>query len=141
MLGVSPARQAAYESEAALRAYLAPRVDLLIHFLYRDEPTLGRFQSGLVDGRNRRKPAYAAFQLALAQRSRTGGRVVLWGQERLPDDGPVRLQIRRGGGWLALGAVRRTSARGYFGWTGTLPPGARVRAVAGELAGATVVVR
>jgi hypothetical protein len=141
VLGVSRVRQAEYESEASLRAYLAPRVDLLIHFLFRDEPTLGRFQSGLVDGRNRRKPAYAAFQLALAQRSRTGGRVVLWGQERLPDGGPVHLQIRRGAGWRTLGSVRRTSPRGYFGWTGMLPTGTRVRAVAGDVAGAPLGIR
>jgi hypothetical protein len=48
LLGVTPALQARYESEGSYAAYRAPRVDLLIHFLYRDEPTLARFQSGLV---------------------------------------------------------------------------------------------
>ena len=50
-LGVSRALQARYVGEGAYAAYHAPRVDLLIHFLYRDEPLLARFQSGLVSAR------------------------------------------------------------------------------------------
>jgi hypothetical protein len=140
LLGVSPAKQAAYLGEAALRAYRSPRVDVLIHFLYRDEPTLGRFQSGLVYLSNRPKPSLAAFELPLAQRSRSGAKVVLWGQVRVSEQPAVRLEVYRGG-WRTLGSPRRTSARGYFGWTGTLPPGARVRAVAGAVKGAAITVR
>jgi hypothetical protein len=141
LLGVSPRLQAQYASEAALRAYLAPRVDLLIHFLFRDEPSLGGFQSGLVDIRSRPKPAYAAFQLALAQRSRTGGRATLWGQERLPESAPLRIEVRRGSAWRTLATVPQPSPRGYFGWTGQLARGALVRAVAGAVVGPPVTVR
>jgi hypothetical protein len=138
VLGVPPLRQAEYESEAALRSYLAARVDVLIHFLYRDEPELGRFQSGLVTVADRPKPALAAFELPLAERSRKGARVTLWGQERLPPGGAVRLQVYRGG-WRALG-TGRAAARGTFTWTGPLPRGARVRAVAGPLAGPATTI-
>jgi hypothetical protein len=132
-LGVSPAKQAQYIADAALRSYLAPRVDLLIHFLYRDEPTLGRFQSGLVYLNDRAKPALASFELPLAQRSRKGARVTLWGQERVAEAGPVTLQVYRGG-WRTLARPARSRA-GYFGWTGALPKGTRVRAVAAGIVG------
>src|SRR6185503_7054785 len=46
-LGVSNQAQARYLGDGALRAYRAPRVDLLIHYLVRDEADVGRFQSGL----------------------------------------------------------------------------------------------
>jgi hypothetical protein len=139
-LGVPPARQAQYESEAAMRAYLAPGVDLLIHFLYRDEPSIGRFQSGLLFLNDRPKPAYAAFELPLAERASRGSRVTLWGQLRVAEAGAVRLQVLRGG-WTTLGGAVRTSRAGYFSWTGALPRGARVRAVAGGIAGAAISIR
>jgi hypothetical protein len=132
-LGVAPAKQAQYLAEAALRAYLAPRVDLLIHFLYRDEPTLGRFQSGLVTLKDRPKPALAAFELPLAERARHGARVTLWGQERVAEAGAVTLQVYRGR-WRTLARPPRSRA-GYFSWTGTLPKGTRVRAVASGIVG------
>ena len=55
--------QARYVAESARRVYAAPKVDMLIHYLYRDEPDLGRWQSGLetIDGRP--KPALAATML------------------------------------------------------------------------------
>ena len=40
--GVSAALQAQYGADAARRAYEAPRVDMLIHYLYRDEPNTSR---------------------------------------------------------------------------------------------------
>jgi hypothetical protein len=136
-LGVSPAKQAQYLAEAALRAYLAPRVDLLINFLYRDEPTVGRFQSGLVYRSNRAKPALAAFELPLAERSRRGSRVTLWGQERVAEAGTVAIQVRRGSGWRTLARPKRSRA-GYFSWTGALPKGTLVRAVATSIVGPAV---
>src|SRR6266699_1478940 len=48
LLGVSQLLQARYIGDAALVAYRTPRVDMLIQFLYRDEPNVDRFQSGLV---------------------------------------------------------------------------------------------
>ena len=72
LLGVSLSRQARYVGEGAYVAYKSPRVDLLIHFLYRDEPDIARFQSGLVTLSGKAKPAYAAFELPLAQTARSG---------------------------------------------------------------------
>jgi hypothetical protein len=139
-LGVPIGSQAQYESEAAMRAYLAGRVDILIHFLYRDEPSVARFQSGLLFVNDTPKPAYAAFELPLAQRSRRGARVTLWGQLRIAEAGPVRLEVLRGG-WKALGAVRQPSRAGYFSWTGALARGAQVRVVAGGIVGSPIVIR
>ena len=47
LLGVSYALQAKYLREAALRVWRQPGVTMLIHFLVRDEPSLGGWQSGL----------------------------------------------------------------------------------------------
>jgi len=140
LLGVSPELQARYLGEAALRTYLAPRVDVLIHFLYRDEPTLGRFQSGLVWLNGKPKPAYGAFELPLAQRSRSGASVSLWGQLRVPEAGVVRIQVYRRG-WQNLAPAPRSFGRGVFTWSARLPAGTKVRAVAGSVAGAAVVLR
>ena len=74
LLGVSYAAQARFVSEGALRALLAPRVDILIHYLVRDEPETARWQCGLLTARDIAKPAYNAFRFPLAQRSRTGRR-------------------------------------------------------------------
>src|SRR5205085_2897252 len=110
LLGVPLALQARYIGEGAYAAYRAPKVDLLIHFLYRDEPSLARFQSGLVSLSNRVKPAYAAFELPLAQISRS----TLWGQFRAPAAGSTgRLEQRAGSGWRTLAAVHG-GAGGYF---------------------------
>lgn len=70
LLGVPLALQAQYVGEGAYAVYKTPRVDLLIHFLYRDEPQIARFQSGLVTLTNAQKPAHAAFELPLSPRSR-----------------------------------------------------------------------
>jgi hypothetical protein len=139
-LGVPLVEQAQYESEAAMRAYLARRVDILIHFLYRDEPSIARFQSGLLFVNDTPKPSYTAFELPLAERSRSGARVTLWGQLRVAEAGPVRLEVLRGG-WKALGGVSQPSRAGYFGWTGALPRGAQVRAVADGIVGSPIVIR
>ncbi len=65
--GVTPELQARFVADAARRVYAAPRVEMLIHYLYRDEPDLARWQSGLetVDGVP--KPALQATMLPLAQ--------------------------------------------------------------------------
>ena len=98
ILGVTPALQARYVSEGAYAAYRAPRVDLLIHFLYRDEPTLARFQSGLVTLNNTPRPALAAFELPLAETARSGSTTSLWGQLRAPDVESTAVLERRTGG-------------------------------------------
>jgi hypothetical protein len=128
-LGVPPATQALYESEAALRAYQLPHVTLLIHFLLRDEPDVGRFQSGLFTSGGSQKPDYDAFRLPLAQVTRSGSRVVLWGQVR-PGTGArrYRLQVRSpGGAWHWLDSLRRTTTAGFISRTVTARQGSTIR--------------
>lgn len=128
LLGVSWALQAKYLAAAALRVWQQPGVTVLIHFLVRDEPSLGGWQSGLFTAAGAPKPSYHGFALPLAQVSRTGARVVLWGQVR-PGSGQRAyvLQTYSHGGWRALGAVAHTDRTGTFQRTVTLPSGTLVR--------------
>ena len=114
-LGVSWAKQALYVSEAGLRAYLAPRVDLLVNFLVEDEPEISRWQSGFLTANGVEKPSYQAFQLPLAVEARHGDTITLWGQIR-PGSGvqTYQLQERTGGRWLDVGGPARTGRRGFF---------------------------
>jgi hypothetical protein len=140
LLGVSPALQARYDADGAFVAYRAARVDLLIHFLYRDEPQLARFQSGLVTLGNAPKPALAAFELPLVETARTGSTTSLWGQLRAAPAGTTAtLQRRIGGAWETL-ATLHGGTRGFFRWSGRLPRGAVVRVHAGTLTGATLTI-
>jgi hypothetical protein len=125
--GVSPEDQARYVGEAARRVYGARRVDLLIHYLYRDEPQLSRWQSGLETVRGRPKPALAATMLPLAQVVRRGARTSIWGQVR-PGDGPQRYLVQRkiGGRWITIRAGM-TDARGYLRGTVSAPRGSELR--------------
>lgn len=124
-LGVSPANQARYLSEAAQLAHASASVDMLVHFIVRDDIAPGGWQSGLFTTRGRAKPSYAAFRFPLAQTGRRGRSAVLWGQIR-PRSGkqPYRLRVA-GGRWL--GGTRWTSSRGFFVVTVPLRPGQRVR--------------
>jgi hypothetical protein len=126
-LGVSYAKQARYASEAALRAYLLPRVDILIHYLVKDEPSSARWQSGLFTARDVAKPAFQAFRFPLAERSRRGLRTVLWGQVRPGGRATYKLLRERNGHWHPVGGVRPTTARGYFTRTVRAAPGTRYR--------------
>jgi hypothetical protein len=128
LLGVSYAAQARYVSEAALRAYQAPRVDILIHYLVQDEPNPARWQSGVYTAGERAKPALQAFRFPLAQESRTGRRTVLWGQVR-PGSGARTYRLLRydNGTWVRVGPDRRTSTRGYLTRAVNAAPGARYR--------------
>ena len=128
LLGVSHALQARYLAEAALRAYRAPRVDMLIQFLVRDEPVEARWQSGLVGIDGVVKPAYQAFMLPLAQASGSGSRVVLWGQVR-PRRGAqtYRLQQLRGRTWVWIGGNARTNGAGFYQRTVTATHGTKFR--------------
>ena len=101
---------------------------MVIHFLYRDEPSISGWQSGLQTVSGKIKPAFDAFRLPLAQVSRTGMRTVLWGQVR-PRTGrqPFQLQQLRGGRWSALGGTRWTSGGGYFRTVVQSGKGARFR--------------
>jgi hypothetical protein len=128
LLGVSYALQARYIGESALRVWQQPGVTMLIHFLVRDEPALGGWQSGLFSAGGSAKPAYHAIALPLAEVSRSGARVVLWGQVR-PGSGARTyvLQWSVGGHWRAVGGTGHTGASGTFSRTVTLPRGARIR--------------
>lgn len=126
--GVPQQRQAELIGQSALRVYRAPRVDMLIHYLVKDEPASARFQSGLYDKSGRAKLAALAFPLPIAQAGRSGGKLVLWGQVR-PRNGvqTYRIQVRRGGAWRFSGRVRTTGARGFFTTSVNAPAGAEVR--------------
>jgi hypothetical protein len=127
LLGVSYADQAAYISEAALRAYLLPRVDILIQYLVRDEPETARWQSGLETTTDLPKPSYQAFRFPLAQRGRTGPQTTLWGQVR-PGGAERYLLLRfAAGAWHSVGGVSSTSPRGYFTRVVAAAPGTRFR--------------
>jgi hypothetical protein len=126
--GVSQQRQAELLGQSSRRVHAAPRVDMLIHYLVKDEPEVGRFQSGLFNVAGRPKLAALAFPLPLAQAGRSGGRLVLWGQVR-PRSGvqTYRVQVRSGGAWRFVGGVRRTSPRGFISLRLDVRRGALVR--------------
>jgi hypothetical protein len=126
-MGVPYAAQALYTGAAALRAFEAPRVDVLIHYLVRDEPDPARWQSGLYTTGDRAKPSLEAFRFPLAQRSRTGSRTVLWGQVRPGGTNTYRLLREQDRHWYRVGADGRTSARGYLTRVVSAQPGARYR--------------
>jgi hypothetical protein len=113
--GVSPSLQARYLAEAARRVYQAPRVDLLINFLIRDEPVVGRWASGFFTAAEVVKPSFFTFMLPLAEIGRRGSLTTLWGQVR-PRSGPqpYLLQRRRRGRWVSSGSVGVTGYRGFF---------------------------
>jgi hypothetical protein len=140
LLGVTPALQARYEGEGSYVAWRTPRVDFLIHFLYRDEPSLARFQSGLVTLGGKAKPALAAYELPLAEVARTGSRTSLWGQLRAPGTGTTaRIERRTGATWREVGTVRAGAGR-VFRFTGTIPKGSQIRVRAGSLTGAPLTI-
>jgi hypothetical protein len=114
-IGVSRALQAKYLAQAAYIAYKAPRVDLLVHFIIRDEPQLGRWQSGLFTRGGAKKPSFQAFAMPLVQVSRRGSRTTIWGQDR-PGLGRQRYVLERvvGGRWRPVGGSSLTTSRGYL---------------------------
>jgi hypothetical protein len=113
--GVAPALQARYVGEAARRVYQAPRVDLLINFLLRDEPVIGRWSSGFLTAGEVVKPSFFAFMLPLAEIGRRSSRTTLWGQVR-PRSGPqpYLLERRWRGRWRPIGPVGVSGDRGFF---------------------------
>ena len=127
-LGVSPRLQAQYIGEAARLVYRTRQVDMLIQFLYQDEPQMDRFQSGLLTWRGHPKPGLYAFQFPLAATA-DGTVARLWGQIR-PRSGrqPYRLQrVFKGNRKVWLTPVRQTDRRGTFATSVRVPIGAIVR--------------
>jgi hypothetical protein len=127
-LGVSNAMQARYVAEAALRAYLASHVDLVIHFLVSDEQNARRWTSGFLTSRGKVKPSFAAYALPFAQVSRRGTGTIVWGQIR-PRAGrqSYRLQKFSRGRWRWLGSTQLTTRGGFLLRSVTAGPGARLR--------------
>ena len=127
-LGVTLKRQATNLSLAAMRAWRLPRVTMLIQYLYRDEPQLSRFQTGLVFVDDRWKPSLQAFRLPFAQMGRRGLQAIVWGQVR---DGPgrkrYRLEVLRKNTWKPVGRARLTNDEGVFMRTIRIKPGALFR--------------
>ena len=62
LFGVSWARQALYLKQAFGIARANPRIDMMLWFLLKDDPSLNGWQSGLITIGGRKKPAFAAFQ-------------------------------------------------------------------------------
>jgi hypothetical protein len=128
-LGVPPRRQARLLSLAALRGWRLPRVTILIQYLYRDEPVLSRFQTGLVFADDRAKPSLQGFKLPFAQMGRRGSRTVVWGQIRggRPGRKPYRLEVLRKNVWRPVGQARMTDGAGVFVRTIRLERGSLLR--------------
>jgi Glycosyl hydrolase catalytic core len=128
-LGVSPRKQATLLSLAALRAWRLPRVTMLIQYLYRDEPQLARFQTGLVYIDDRPKPSLNAFRLPFAEMRRSGVETVVWGQIRNGRSGRkrYRLEVLHRSAWEPVGHDRLTNDEGVFIRTIRLKRGALLR--------------
>lgn len=62
VFGVSPAKQAQYLTQAFGIARANPRIQMMLWFLLKDEPTLNGWQSGLITAAGKKKPSFAAFQ-------------------------------------------------------------------------------
>jgi hypothetical protein len=61
IFGISWAKQAQYMTQAYAIARKNPRIDMMLWFMVRDEPSLGGWQSGLETVGGKRKPSWAAF--------------------------------------------------------------------------------
>ena len=77
-LGVTQRRQAELIGQSGRRAHKTPRVDMLIHYLVKDEPNTERFQSGLFNVRPR-EAGGAASRSRSPRRARR--RCSSWGRQ------------------------------------------------------------
>ncbi|HSB38504.1 MAG TPA: hypothetical protein VLD13_05390 [Gaiellaceae bacterium] len=126
--GVSRSVQAKYVAEAAVRAKSARFVDVLIHFMVRDEPQLSGWQSGFFSAAGVSKPAFNSFMLPIVQSGRVGLRTTIWGQVR-PGKGRrwYRLQRLAGRRWVSIGHPTRTNVFGSYTRVIRAPKGMRLR--------------
>jgi hypothetical protein len=129
LLGLPPKRQATMLSLAAMRAWRLSRVTMLIQYLYRDEPVLSRFQTGLVFTNNQLKPSLQSFKLPFAEMRRVGFQTVVWGQIRGGRRGRkrYRLEVLQKNVWKAVGHDRLTNDDGIFVRSIRLKRGALLR--------------
>jgi len=141
LAGVPWSVQATYVAAAAYRAWLTPRVDLLVQYLYRDEPGTDRWQSGLETRAGVAKLALAAFVEPLAQVSRRGTATTVWGMiRRGSGERTYRLQRLVDGKWVAVGGTQRTKPDGTLRRVVRAGVGTQLRLLAGTTAGNTLVV-
>jgi hypothetical protein len=129
-LGVPPKKQATLLNLAAMRVWRLPRVTMLIQYLYRDEPQVSRFQTGLVYTNDQPKPSLQGFKLPFAQMGRVGLEAQVWGQIRggRPNHRkPYELQILKRNAWVPVAGIRTTNNDGFFVRTIRLKPGALLR--------------
>ena len=122
MRGVTLAQQSRYLQQATYLAWKAPRVKMLIQYLWRDDPVSSRgtgfagWQSGLFGFDGRPKPIAKAFPnpfwVDLPRGKRTA---TIWGQVRPGAAAQVTLQSQRPGasGWKTVKTLT-TDERGYF---------------------------
>jgi hypothetical protein len=142
LLGVAPAVQASYIAGAAYKAWATPRVDLLIQYLYRDEPTTDRWQSGLISQSGKTKLALGGFEAPLAQVSRKGSTTAVWGTIRAGTGARVyRLQRFTTFGWQPVGGVQHTRTDGTVQRKLVAKAGTKLRLLANGKPGNTLVVR
>jgi hypothetical protein len=151
--GVSPARQATWIQQAAYVAWRDPRVKTLVQYGWRDDEILDKglgrkayagWQSGLVDERDRPKPALTAFPhpFWIDTVRLVDGRPRFWGQVRPGGSTSVVVERRMPGSsaWTAVKQLR-TDALGYFTTTSlAVPPRADYRFTY-TVAGATARAR
>jgi hypothetical protein len=129
-VGVSYDKQAQYVGEAALRAYVTARVDMLVQYLLQDEPDPARWQSGLLTSTGAAKPSYEAFEIPFAEMAHTATSATLWAQIRPAVGGRhYALQERRGGRWVTVGGVLRAGTGGVVKRVVTAQRGAQFRIV------------
>ena len=128
-LGVPPRQQATLLSLAAMRAWRLARVMMLIQYVYRDEPQLSRFQTGLVYIDDKPKPSLNGFRLPFAEMRRSGFETVVWGQIRDGRQGrkQYQVQVLRKNRWTPVAGTRLTNDNGVFVRTIRLKKGSLLR--------------
>ena len=135
---MTPALQARWLQQAAYLAWRNPRVKALVQYGWRDDAILDRglgrrayagWQSGLVDERDRLKPALAAFARPfwVDTERLVDGRPRFWGQVRPGVGTDVDIERRPvgSGSWTSVKTLR-TDARGYFTTSSLAVPAASV---------------
>lgn len=120
--GVSRLRQAEYLNHAEYLTFRNPNVRTLAQFLLVDdgEPVSRTFQSGLLDARGAKKPAFRAYMVPIflpRDRIRRGKRLSIWGLVRAAPNGTrprARVDVRYRGQkkWRRVRGVRARGSRG-----------------------------
>ena len=126
--GVARWLQAKYVADSWLRAKRARYVDVLIHFMIKDEPQLSGWQSGFFTAAGSVKSAFYSFQLPIVESSRHGLTTTISGQVR-PGQArrTYRLQRLAHGRWVSIGHLARTNVFGSYTRVIRVAKGTRLR--------------